>query len=237
MVMDTLGSSFDTVLAVYTGPGTNFESLVPVACNNDAGETATWSRVTFATTAATVYYVAVDGVGGVSGTVQLNYELTAHEPLTITTQPQSQVVGIASTATFTVHATGTGPLNYQWRRNGTPLTHPNSNTLLLPGVRSEDEAEYVAVVSDFNGSTSSAPATLTVCSVVPATNHVAVEQVWLEGQPCMRVAGHAAAGAVLEASSDLRQWQPVCTNQSALGLFSFDDPALMPRRFYRILLP
>src|SRR5437899_7136286 len=36
----------------------------------------------------------------------------------ITTQPANQTVTAGQTATFTVVATGTGPLNYQWQMNG-----------------------------------------------------------------------------------------------------------------------
>src|SRR5437762_11337347 len=40
---------------------------------------------------------------------------------TITTQPASQTVTAGQTATFTVTATGTAPLSYQWQKNGTAI--------------------------------------------------------------------------------------------------------------------
>src|SRR2546421_9918059 len=39
----------------------------------------------------------------------------------ITTQPASQMVSVGQTATFTVAATGTAPLRYQWQKNGTAI--------------------------------------------------------------------------------------------------------------------
>ena len=75
LVIDTQGSSFDTVLAVYTGPGTDFQSLVPVACDNNSGSDGKTSMVRFQATKDTVYFIAVDGVGGAAGVVVLNYVL------------------------------------------------------------------------------------------------------------------------------------------------------------------
>jgi hypothetical protein len=57
---DTLGSSFDTVLAVYTGSSVG--ALRAIASNDDAG--GVQSKVTFGVTAGTVYRIAVDGTGG-----------------------------------------------------------------------------------------------------------------------------------------------------------------------------
>src|SRR5262245_18046438 len=53
-----MGSSFDTVLAVYTG--VRVSALTPVASNDDnAGGTN--SRLTFVAAAGAVYHIAVDG--------------------------------------------------------------------------------------------------------------------------------------------------------------------------------
>ena len=76
LVINTDGSDFDTVLAVYTGPGTDFASLNSVACDNDSGSDGRTSRVSFPAVAATTYYVAVDGVNAATGNVQLNYALS-----------------------------------------------------------------------------------------------------------------------------------------------------------------
>jgi len=40
---------------------------------------------------------------------------------TITTQPQSQTVMVGATATFSVVATGTAPLSYQWSKSGATI--------------------------------------------------------------------------------------------------------------------
>jgi hypothetical protein len=76
LTVETKGSSFDTVLAVYTGTGADFEELTPVACNNDSAPPQRHSRVSFPATAGTIYYIAVDGVAAGTGVVQLSYSLT-----------------------------------------------------------------------------------------------------------------------------------------------------------------
>jgi hypothetical protein len=72
--MDTLGSSFDTLLAVYTG--TSVSALTAVASNDDspAGGTVT-SKVSFAATAGRQYQIAVDGYQGASGSITFHLNL------------------------------------------------------------------------------------------------------------------------------------------------------------------
>ncbi len=83
VVFDTVGSSFDTVLAVYTG--TSVSVLTPVASNDDASGTA--SRVTFDTVAGAVYRIAVAGTGGSSGDVVLNWAfVTPEKPVILAVQ-------------------------------------------------------------------------------------------------------------------------------------------------------
>jgi outer membrane protein assembly factor BamB len=69
VAFDTAGSSFDTVLAVYTG--TSLSTLQSVASNDDASASVTTSRVLINATAGTTYQIAVDGKNGATGTVAL----------------------------------------------------------------------------------------------------------------------------------------------------------------------
>ena len=65
------GSSFDTVLGVYTG--TEVTNLTEVASNNNLG-TNVYSELTFLASSGTVYQIAVDAIGGAEGTIQLSME-------------------------------------------------------------------------------------------------------------------------------------------------------------------
>ena len=71
--IDTAGSSFDTVLAVYRGTALN--SLTEVASNDDVRSGLT-SAVTFGVTAGTRYLIVVDGWRGASGNINLHWSLT-----------------------------------------------------------------------------------------------------------------------------------------------------------------
>jgi hypothetical protein len=67
VTINTVGSSFDTILAAYTGSAMLNLSLV--ANNNDySGVT---SQISFFATAGTIYRIAVDGYGTASGNISL----------------------------------------------------------------------------------------------------------------------------------------------------------------------
>jgi enamine deaminase RidA (YjgF/YER057c/UK114 family) len=104
--MNTEGSDFDTILAVYTGPGTSFSTLVPVACDNNSGRDGRTSKLSFAATVGTTYAIAVDGVNGASGWVNLNYRLLV--PMVI-----SRVAGTNETFRFRLTATPNFPFTIQ----------------------------------------------------------------------------------------------------------------------------
>ena len=66
--VDTSGSDFDTLLAVYTG--TSVADLTAAASDDDSGNGFT-SKVTFAAERDTIYYIAVDGFDGDEGSLLL----------------------------------------------------------------------------------------------------------------------------------------------------------------------
>ncbi len=68
VTFSTYGSSFDTVLAVYTGTGVS--SLNLIASNDDYGGYAT-SQLSFSAAAGTTYQIAVDGYSGATGIIYL----------------------------------------------------------------------------------------------------------------------------------------------------------------------
>lgn len=71
VTFDTIGSDFDTLLAVYTGSAV--DALTLVAENDDASYWELYSRVQFTTTAGVTYQIAVDGYEGDSGAIVLNW--------------------------------------------------------------------------------------------------------------------------------------------------------------------
>ena len=73
LTVSTEGSDFDTVLGIFTGPGTDFESLQLLACDNNSGRDGRTSKLRLPVAKGQNYFIGVDGVGGTSGTVQLSY--------------------------------------------------------------------------------------------------------------------------------------------------------------------
>ena len=179
MHITTAGSAFDTVLAVYIGPGTDFETLTNVACNKNANATSTWSEVTFAATSNTIYYIAVDGTSGSqSGNVTLTIALGA--PVTFVTPPLSLVVLPGSNATFSVDVSGMTNFTYRWRRNGTNLfTFANTNNpsswITLTNVQTTNAGMYDVVVSNAINTATSVVVSLVVTNL-KVTGQVALEE-------------------------------------------------------------
>lgn len=70
----TCGSSFDTLLAIYTG--SSVRALTPVAANDDSSgprcSQTSASEVSFRAVAGTEYRIAVDGAGGTGGRLMLS---------------------------------------------------------------------------------------------------------------------------------------------------------------------
>jgi hypothetical protein len=81
----------------------------------------------------------------------------------ITTQPASRTVTVGQTAAFSVAATGTAPLAYQWRKNGAAISGATSSSYTTPATKSSDNAaQFTVVVSNSAGSATSKAAVLTV---------------------------------------------------------------------------
>jgi hypothetical protein len=88
--------------------------------------------------------------------------LTVNVPPTITTQPSAQTALVGSNVTFTVAATGTPTLSYQWKKGSNNISGATSSTLNLTNVQTVDAANYSVVVTNMAGTTTSNTAFLTV---------------------------------------------------------------------------
>lgn len=82
---------------------------------------------------------------------------------TITVQPVRQEVTAGQTATFSVIASGSATLSYQWQQNGTPISGATSSTYITPPA-SADGTLFTVFVSNAAGSVISSPALLSVSS-------------------------------------------------------------------------
>ena len=112
---------------------------------------------------AGAYSVVVSNLVGsvVSAIVQLTVNPAKITP-TIVEQPQPATVPAGNMAVFTVVATGTEPLGYQWQRNGVNLPGANASRLTINKPQAADSGDYRVVVSNSVGTVASATARLTV---------------------------------------------------------------------------
>jgi hypothetical protein len=75
----------------------------------------------------------------------------------------NQTVTAGQTATFTVVATGTAPLSYQWQKSGVNIAGASSASYTTPVTTTADSgASFAVVVSNTAGTVTSGAATLTV---------------------------------------------------------------------------
>ena len=143
--------------------------------------TATYSNGTTKTVTPTwsvspTTYASITSAGVLTGkavgtaTVKATYEgktatknvtVNAVKP-TITTQPKSQTVNEGSSVTFSVVATGTAPLSYQWYKGSSKISGATGSSYTISSAKSSDAGSYYVVVSNTAGSVTSTTVTLTV---------------------------------------------------------------------------
>jgi glucose/arabinose dehydrogenase len=105
-----------------------------------------------------LYYLARGG-----GEV-FRVQFTASTAPSISSHPSNVTVAAGQTASFSVTASGSAPLQYQWQRNGVNIANASSPTYSLVTAPADNGATFRAVVSNSAGSVTSNAATLTVLS-------------------------------------------------------------------------
>lgn len=132
-----------------------------IAGANDAS--LTLAAVGVADDGASLRVVARNPAGSVTSAAATLRVVTAVQAPAIATAPQDQSVAAGQSATFTVVASGTAPLSYQWRRDGVPIAGAIAAAFTLANVAVGDSGTQLSVqVSNAAGTVLSASATLTV---------------------------------------------------------------------------
>ena len=137
---DTRGSTFDTLLGVYTG--NNVSNLTLVARDEDSGGFFT-SRASFNVAANQSYLIAVDGLTDEHGFFALGWQLEITSDLLAqhSRPTPGQTVPEGSNATMSVTATGSG-LSHQWTLNGAPIRGATNTSLTVTDIHIEDVGTY-----------------------------------------------------------------------------------------------
>jgi len=89
-------------------------------------------------------------------------------PPTITVQPQSRNVRPGASVTFTVAATGSEPLRYQWQKDGVDIGGATAPSHTVDAVAPADAGSYRCLVTNDFGSATSDVAVLTVDTDPPS---------------------------------------------------------------------
>ncbi len=107
------------------------------------------------------FVVTVAGEGQCSGDYAGATAAASPPPVSIINQPVSQVAFIGQPVTFSVTATGTAPLSYQWWKNGTVINGAASASYVTPPVtRTDYGAEFKVLVKNSSESLWSGAATI-----------------------------------------------------------------------------
>ncbi|MCX8516872.1 MAG: immunoglobulin domain-containing protein, partial [Rhodoferax sp.] len=113
----------------------------------------------------------------------------------ITSQPGNQSVVAGQTATFSVVATGSATLSYQWKKNDADIQGATSSTYTTPATVIEDSgAVFTVVVKNSAGKVTSDKASLTVSAIVISTQPAA--QTVVIGQTASFSVGAAGTGTL-----------------------------------------
>jgi hypothetical protein len=170
-------------------------------------------------------------------------------PPAIIVQPTNQTVGMGSTVTFAVTATGTAPLSYQWQDgtnllvDGGQINGAISNVLTISNVQLTNNGNYTVTITNLVGSVTSSNAVLTVIGA-PRFGSIIVAGGTNGGFILSGVGGTNNGTYYVLMSSNLltplTNWTRIATNQfDNLGGFIFTNAAQTnaPQEFYILQMP
>ncbi len=197
---------------------TNSSYSISLATTNDAGN----------------YTVVVtNSSGSVTSSVAA---LTVLVPPSIVTQPQSLTVTNGVDISFSVVASGTAPLSYQWKLNGNKLAGATAANYVITNAQPAHSGDYTVDVSNSVGTVTSSAAHLIVQGPPSSAVTMAAPQ-WTNSTWLLQVSGPAQTNYVLWRSDSLATWAAIKTNFSATGSVQFTDTnSLSGIRFYKASL-
>ncbi|HRT56134.1 MAG TPA: immunoglobulin domain-containing protein [Candidatus Paceibacterota bacterium] len=150
-------------------------------------------------------------------------------------QPEPQTVKWTSNATFTVVASGTEPLAYQWQFNSTSIPGATASSYTRPNAQYSDAGLYQVQITNVAGAVTSQPAMLTVLPPQP----VRFEEIKAlpDGRIQLLWSGEPGWSYTLQTTTnaDFLDWWDRGPISGSNGWFDFvDDEAVnSPQRFYR----
>lgn len=231
--IDTLGSSYDTVMEAYTFNGaiTSYADLISVDCDNDGFGTNGPSHVTFQVVKTRSYVLAVDGVNGVRGTAWLNYTLNTNLPAlppTLTGQVTTQTVAIGANVLLLPPVDGCLPMKYAWSKDGVTISNAPNAWLALNNVSPSASGNYsLAITNDLGHLTVTIPLHVVAspqCTISAAAGSLALSFPTASG----------SAYVIEQADAVTGPWQPWSTAFAGDGQNYSTNVAADGTRFFRV---
>ncbi len=177
LLINTAGSSFNTLLGVFVGSDNSFATLTNVGAGYTTNQLLNGQPQVYISNVpkGQTNFIMVDGYNGVSGVVQLN--ISIGDPVVIRTPLQSQFVVAGNNATFAVAVTGSTPVSYFWQFNGTNVAGETNDSLTVYNAQTNNAGNYSVVVSNLvsvvTNSAMLSVATLPVIVTQPASQTIA----------------------------------------------------------------
>ena len=152
-------------------------------------------------------------------------------PPVFSSQPQPQSRYAGESVTFSAGIQGSGPAQFQWRRNGVNLPQSTSPVLTLTNLQASQAGTYSVVVNNLCSIAASSGAQLSVLS-----EPIGIRIVRGSGRNLsIEVLASAGRQYTLETSEDLDHWTGVGTNWLLIpGTPLFYENADRAARFYRV---
>jgi hypothetical protein len=151
-------------------------------------------------------------------------------PPTITTQPVSVSVTAGGNALFSVVASSSTTMSYQWFRNSATLSGATGSTLSINSVSSGDAGSYRVQVSNGSGSVTSSNAALVVLN--PPVQDLPIARVAMTPSGfTLQLDGLTVPRCVIYASTNFVDWTPIATNLVSSGSVTYTDASATNRSF------
>lgn len=131
--------------------------------NITGATTSSYTRSNSAFTNAGNYTVVITNLyGAITSSVAALTVVASSSPPVITTQPQGKTLLVGTNITLSITATGTSPLFYQWRLNGTNVAGATKSTLNLTNLQPAHAGAYTITVTNSVGGDTSLDANVAV---------------------------------------------------------------------------
>lgn len=160
-VYDTQDATF-SVAATDSGPITFQWKKNGVDVVGETASTYVLRSATLADNAVPIT-VSVSGKGGTTISAAATLTVVSRAPK-IVTDPTAQTVIAGQNATFSVSATGLGPISYQWLKNSQPISGATASSYSTPVTLGDNSKQFSVVVTNSIASVTSSPAVVSVQS-------------------------------------------------------------------------